>query len=529
MNLPFSPPAHEPRLSRDQRRANGVFYTPWEVAEWIVRATYGPLLAAWQGVGPPPTVIDPACGGGVFLAAANEQLQDRCRQLNLSPSTTSTICSKAVCGVDIDPHAVAVARSQLPQATADQVRVGDSLGPHDERRWDAIVGNPPYVSIRELVRTHGRSQVEQLRESFTTARGNFDLYVLFLERSLQMLKPGGRLGMIIPNKWATLDYARELRRLLLQSSLEQVVDLSHLRVFPQASTYPQIVVLEKRSPAQNHRVHFASELGGCSGQSTPQASLDPRGFVFGDNLRVEERTQCVSLNEVCTLHSGASGYAADQLASALFEQDKAAYRGREDAVDFVVSGNLDRYSLQLGQVRFLNRKWQRPLLSLAAPVVSSQKRLLYREPKLVFSGLSRRLEVAYDHVGCALGVQVYAASQLTLEPYFLLGLLNSRLLSYLFRQRFASKRLAGGYLAINKGQLAQLPIRHIASLDSRARSIADEIRQLAEQLHDLYVAELDDHLDALVYDLYELTAAERRQVDESFAAMPTKAAPRRAA
>ena len=71
----------------------------------------------------------------------------------------------------------------------------------------AIVGNPPYVSIRELAKSHTTAEVAELRERFTTARGNFDLYVLFIERALQWLQPGGRLGFIIPNKWATLDYA----------------------------------------------------------------------------------------------------------------------------------------------------------------------------------------------------------------------------------------------------------------------------------------------------------------------------------
>ena len=54
------------------------------------------------------------------------------------------------------------------------------------------------------------------------------------------------------------------------------------------------------------------------------------------------------------------------------------------------------------------------------------------------------------------------------NPLYLLGVLNSRLLSYLFRIRFQAKHLAGGFLAINKGQLAKLPIRVIDS------SVAEE-------------------------------------------------------
>ena len=72
--------------------------------------------------------------------------------------------------------------------------------------------------------------------------------------------------------------------------------------------------------------------------------------------------------------------------------------------------------------------------------------------------MSRRLEAAWDDRGLALGVQVFAASEIQVDPFYLLALLNSKLLSYLFATRFAAKRLSGGYFAINKGQLAKLPI-----------------------------------------------------------------------
>src|SRR5688572_22353805 len=80
----FSQPQHEPQLPRGKRRAQGVFYTPVEIAEWIVQQTYGPLLAKWQGDEPPPRILDPACGAGVFLTAAASALRTRCQQLELS-------------------------------------------------------------------------------------------------------------------------------------------------------------------------------------------------------------------------------------------------------------------------------------------------------------------------------------------------------------------------------------------------------------------------------------------------------------
>src|SRR5207253_3534865 len=97
-------------------------------------------------------------------------------------------------------------------------------------------------------------------------------------------------------------------------------------------------------------------------------------------------------------------------------------------------------------------------LPLIIPELTTAKRRLFAAPKIVIAGMSRRLEAAWDGRGLALGVQVFAASEWKLDPFYLLALLNSKLLSYLFATRYAAKRLSGGYLAINKGQLARLQI-----------------------------------------------------------------------
>ncbi|WP_425618795.1 class I SAM-dependent DNA methyltransferase [Anatilimnocola sp. NA78] len=524
MPRPFSAPEHEPALSRADRRARGVFYTPVEVAEWITQAAYGPLVRVWNGESSPPRMIDPACGGGVFLAAAARLLRERCAQLGWSEAQTRKACRGAIFGTDIDPAAVQTAAQQLPELGGN-LRCADSLADSSRAQFEVVLGNPPYVSIRELARTHSAAQVHSLRDRYETATGNFDLYVLFIERALELLKPNGRLGFIVPNKWATLDYAARLREMLLQqTTLEQVVDLSNLRVFPQASTYPQVLVLRKSPAPSNHAVHV-SEV--CHSLESPlserlilQETLASRAFVFGSDLAVEGRVSTAPLENVCTLHSGASGYAAEKLSAEIGEREgDTLQRG---AVDFIVSGNIDRYSLELGDVRFLKQHWNRPCLRLDSPQLSPQKQQLYREPKLVFSGMSRRLKCAYDDQGCALGVQVYAANNLQQDPFYLLGLLNSKLLSYLFRERFAAKRLAGGYSSINKGQLAQLPIRLIAPQEKWALQAQRKIASLAKQLHSQCTADLDEQLDALVYDLYAVTTAERQLVE---AALRDQASP----
>jgi adenine-specific DNA-methyltransferase len=533
MKAKFSKPQHEPHLVRQDRRARGVFYTPVEIAKWIVEQTYGPLLCEWNGAEPPPRLLDPACGAGVFLIAARHLLEARCQQLGLSSGEQEVTIARAIFGIDIDAPTVNTAQQQT-NLPASNLKCADALTESDLGSFDVVVGNPPYVSIREMARSHTPEYVNGLRERFQTARGNFDLYVLFIERALQLLKPGGHLGLIVPNKWATLDYASKLREMLLrETSLEQIVDLSTLRVFPQAGTYPQIIVLQRQPAATDHclRISHVTDFAGFQRPNSenqsrwiPQASLQSRAFVLGNEIRVEDRVATLPLESIATLHSGASGYSANLLAAELRESDSTS--DNCEAVDFIVSGNIDRYAIHSGNVRFLNQTWQRPCLSLHSTAITAAKVRLYREPKIVLSGMSRRLEAAYDEQGCALGVQVYAAAEMNVEPFYLLGVLNSKLLSYLFRERFGAKCLAGGYLSVNKGQLAQLPI---AAGNREPGSLQMKVANLASQMHRLQSSLLDEQIDALVYELYAITAAERQMIEESFATTLKKAAKKRAA
>ena len=108
------------------------------------------------------------------------------------------------------------------------------------------------------------------------------------------------------------------------------------------------------------------------------------------------------------------------------------------------------------------------------------------------------------------------------------------MLSYLFRIRFRAKRLSGGYLAINKSQLVQLPIRQIAPGCARQlrlrRKLEDYVAQMLDacrkpdserrggESHAVRQrrARIDAAIDRLVYQLYDLSDEETARVESSF-------------
>lgn len=567
----FSPPLSEPALTRQARRASGVYYTPAEVVHYIIERTLLPgISTAPSGAPRVPRILDPACGAGAFLHEAYLHLlsqQEATTGRTLASHERLGLLRQSIFGIDRDEEAVLKTRlalatialgasgtvaqhSAAANKLAQNIVVGDALlndleqlfPPADSHAelpadslFDSILGNPPYVNIREIAKSQSPTQQRQFKLRYRSARGNYDLYVLFVERALGWLRAGARLGMIVPNKLAGLAYARPCRELLrCETTIEHVADLSTLNVFPDAGVYPLVVICSKRPPHPQHEIEVAEiasprELTApAATRRIPQATLSAAGFVFARDLSLEARRATLPLGDLARWHSGASGYSAAELAWLLVERD-AAPTDDDKWADFIVSRNVKRYAITPGDVRFMRERYRRPRLRIDSAELSPLKRTLYAGKKIVVAGMSRRIEAAWDDVGRALGVQVYAADRLTCDPFYLLALLNSRLLTYLFQTRFAAKRLAGGYFSLNKAQLVQLPIPTIADEDQAGQRHRVRLVALAERLHGwpasvVERSALEAEIDRRVYDLYRLTPAEVARVESHFATLPARAA-----
>lgn len=250
-------------------------------------------------------VLDPACGSGAFLVAAYEALAreyERCNQELASLrdgqrdvfDLSRTILQGNLFGVDLNPESVEITRLSLWLKTAvagqkltaldacivvgnsvcddpavaprafDWSRgrqVGDWSAPRTaaERKmaeawaegFDVVVGNPPYVR-QELL---APALKEHLRARYQAFHGMADLFIYFFERGLDRLKPWGRLGFVVANKWLKGGYAEPLRAFLAsQTRVEQIIDFGHAPIFPDADAFPSIVILRKRPPEESSAV-----------------------------------------------------------------------------------------------------------------------------------------------------------------------------------------------------------------------------------------------------------------------------------
>jgi len=111
--------------------------------------------------------------------------------------------------------------------------------------FDAIVGNPPYVKTEEMKdKTYDEFMYYKLK--YETPYKQFDKYFVFMERAISKLKDGGCIGMVVPNKWITIESGKKLRGLLADNDLvSEVVDFGNELLFSGKSIYVCLLALSK--------------------------------------------------------------------------------------------------------------------------------------------------------------------------------------------------------------------------------------------------------------------------------------------
>lgn len=117
--------------------------------------------------------------------------------------------------------------------------------------FDAIIGNPPYIHLENMKKTseiYG-SMGGKAGPVYTTYNKRGDIYCLFVERAMSLLKENGFASYIMQNKWMQASYGKELREFFLNVRLEKLIDFGDIQVFDDATTYPCIFVAQKAAPA----------------------------------------------------------------------------------------------------------------------------------------------------------------------------------------------------------------------------------------------------------------------------------------
>lgn len=273
--------AYQCFLGSEMRGKEGQFFTP-------VTA----IAALLQFVQPLPgeRVIDPACGAGGFLFATARQF--------LAGGAKPDSIQRCLFGVEKDAYLARLARMRVSLLTLREtkVSVGDSLAWHSTERhsfmhsaklgaYDVVLTNPPFG-------TRIISASDDLRRNFSLAhrwvttaddarlvpsnqlQQNTPPQVLFIERCISLVRPGGRIGMVVPESLISgKNYRHVVEFILRHTSVEAVVGMPEalFKTSGKGGTHTKtaLIYLQKRAGGSSRRPHhiFMAEATWCGHDS----------------------------------------------------------------------------------------------------------------------------------------------------------------------------------------------------------------------------------------------------------------------
>jgi len=543
MDLGVAVQSYTLTAKKERRKEHGIYYTPKFITDYIVRETVGRFLQ--ENAGYPDKlhnikILDPACGSGSFLIRAYDELLkyyanelkkplDKLDQWERLPILTNSIF-----GIDLDKQAMEITRLNLLLRSlahreplpflGDNIKQGNSLisgtdeeleqyfgadwksrhpfnwqdefgSVMDKGGFDVVIGNPPYIRQEQL------SEFKPLwQKSFECYDGVADIYVYFFERGLQLLKEGGFLAYISPNKYFRSGYGKKLREFLsTKTTIEQIIDFGDAPVFD-SITYPSIIVLRKTPTSKNKTRIFTwnpsqpldkfSSVVASNSSFIAQNELKANGWLLESQtmLNLQEKLRNVGkpLGEYVNgliFRGLTTGYneafvISQNQREVLTKDDHEAirhihpyFRGRD----------IKRWVITYPNLYIIHVPWDFPLNShkgianhlkqfeaelRARPEVQQERFPWYAmsrygsdyypyfdQPKIVAPDIANETRFAFDFSGAFLGNTAYI---IPVNDMFLLGILNSKLVSEYYKRTSAHVR--GGYLRFIHQYIEKIPI-----------------------------------------------------------------------
>lgn len=389
--------------------------------------------------------------------------------------------------------------------------------------FDIVIGNPPYVDSEVMTKLMPNER-ELYTKKYRSAKGNWDLFVLFIEKGILLINKNGYHTFIVPNKLISAPYSKTIKSIMSECTIYEIRDYSNVTVFKTAAVYPVVFRLGKKKNDIPVIMDVMDEIlkVGLHNKIDPNtfyANTDWDQYFGSDNnaLDLIQKIQAFpTLSSMATVNGAATVGEAYLVKEFIFDSQES----KDDIKKFMNTGTLDPYRSFYGieDTRYLKGKYLHPVVKREDLGKMSEKRLRESDAeKIIIGGMTKILECYYDDGEYLAGKSttiVYSNPHLR----YITAVLNSRLMTFYYSRFFNSMSLAGGFYRIGAPQIKQLPIAVPGE-----EKIVEEIEELVTRVQNEWknsgdkqtIAGIMQTIDMYVYDIYGLTENEIKIIEES--------------
>ncbi|MDU9720680.1 class I SAM-dependent DNA methyltransferase [Helicobacter pylori] len=452
-------------------------------------------------------------------------------------------------------------RFEFPEVLDDE---GDFLG------FDCIIGNPPYIrqeQIKDL-----KPLLEKQYQDFYNSTA--DIYTYFFALSFHLLKEKGFSAFITSNKYARAKYGAKLREWLLKkTTIVSYMELNALKVFESATVDTSIMNFIKQTPPKESDFKYyeptpndKNDLKSAPSLLMKQNALSTESFIFANATLLDLRDKIESVGTPLKdwdiqinygIKTGANEAfiitteKREEILNACKTQEERKHTER--LIKPILRGkDIKRYSYEWAHLwviaTFPSLKLDiddypslKTYLSQFRPRIDqsgekdcrkktnnqwfeTQDTIAYHEDfekeKIVYGEIVQEPRFYLDNGECELGYFYAEATSFILTGehlHYLLGMLHSKLITFAFKTFYAGGGLGESGYRYKKAFIERLPIPKITEKNQElARKITDGAKQilaLKEKDPKANTQKLEKEIDALVYQLYNLTDEEIKIIE----------------
>lgn len=386
-------------------------------------------------------------------------------------------------------------RFEFPEVLNDE---GNFLG------FDCIIGNPPYIDYRKI---DEKTKIFLSKFSSVYKKSKEgSIFVYFIERASKLIIKHGLISFINPIAYLCKPTDHGIRDYIDKNlKITMLIDLSNIKIFESASTYTCINIFKRENKKNEILFLRSDDLNELSSNKDdflkiPDVNIEHISiFLDPISRHIAERFK-TQLGGFCKIFCGLSktGFRSDVINT-----------NSEKSVYFLESSDIYRYYVNDFGKKFLKR---------IDDYFSQEKQEIFEQQDIIFmTRMTNQIRCVVVPLG-VYGGKVNILYDFRIDRFLILGVLNSKLMTYFYKKKFFPTHMQGGAFGFDTLSVETLPIPQITKSNKptadKIIALVDKILQAKEKDPKANTQRSEKEIDALVYQLYNLTDEEIKIIED---------------